>query len=48
MRQVRRNPVKVIARARRWRVRTLDDDDRADEVVALCGAATDNQETPAK
>jgi hypothetical protein len=48
MRQVRRNPVKLIARTRRWRVRAMDDDDRFDEVVALCGAATDNQETPAK
>jgi hypothetical protein len=29
-------------------VRTLDDEDRIDEVIALCGAATDNQEPPAK
>jgi hypothetical protein len=37
-----------MARARRWRVRAADDDDQDYEIIALCGAEADNQETPAK
>jgi hypothetical protein len=49
MRQHQRKPVKVTTRTRRWRVRALDDDDDRDyDAIVLCGAATDNQETPAK
>jgi len=32
----------------RWRSRVAQDDDRDDEIIALCGADADNQETPAK
>jgi hypothetical protein len=48
MRRTQIKPVKVTARKRPWRIRAWDDDDRNDEVIVLCGAATDNQETPAK
>jgi hypothetical protein len=29
-------------------MRSLDDDDQYFEIIVWCGAATDNQETPAK
>jgi hypothetical protein len=33
---------------RKRRIRTLDDDDQDMEVIALGGAGSDDQETPAK
>jgi hypothetical protein len=33
---------------RRLRIRSMDDDDPDEELIALVGAGTDNQETPAK